>query len=155
VNNNKVIAIVVGAVAALLALSFVVRFVLLSQYGFSGGWIFFALPFGGIGVLVLLLRLGVNGAVGRSSGTGLPSHYNIGVQARPPRPRRPHPRFPNACRSLRACVPAVQSLNRSTPPSVSRFFRPSDTCCCAEHFRTRRARSIRRQSQEGRHESHF
>jgi Short C-terminal domain len=91
VNNNKVIAIVVGAVAALLALSFVVRFVLLSQYGFSGGWIFFALPFGGIGVLVLLLRLGVINAIGRSSGTSLPLHYNVGVQAPPPASPPPAP----------------------------------------------------------------
>ena len=90
-NNNKVIAIVVGAVAALLALSFVVRFVLLSQYGFSGGWIFFALPFGGIGVLVLLLRLGVINAIGRSGGTGLPWQYNIGVQAASPAAPPPAP----------------------------------------------------------------
>ena len=53
--NNKVIAIALGAVAALFALSLVTRFVLLSQYGVSGVWIFFALPFGGIGVLVNII----------------------------------------------------------------------------------------------------
>jgi hypothetical protein len=82
--NNKVIAIVLGAVAALFALTLVARFVLLSQYGLSGGWIFFALPFGGIGVLVLLLRVGLLSSGNTSSPTALPWHHNIGVQAPPP-----------------------------------------------------------------------
>jgi hypothetical protein len=58
-NNNKTITVVVGAVVALLALSYVVRFVMLSEYGFSGSWMYFGLPFGGIGIIVLLLRLGL------------------------------------------------------------------------------------------------
>jgi hypothetical protein len=81
-NNNKVTAIVLGAVAALLALSFVMRFVLLSQYGLSGGWIFFALPFGGIGVLVLVLRLGLLNFGDKSRGTVQsfqPWQHNIGA----------------------------------------------------------------------------
>ena len=81
--NNKVIAMVLGAVAALFALSFVVRFVLLSQYGVSGGWIYFGLPFGGIGVLALLLRLGLLNFGDKSGGTALPWQHNIGMQAPP------------------------------------------------------------------------
>lgn len=113
-NNNKVIAIVVGAVAALLALSFVVRFVLLSQYGFSGGWIFFALPFGGIGVLVLLLRLGVINAIGRSGATGLPWQYNIGVQA--PSPAAPPP-APGVSQRLQE----LESMRASSAISESEY----------------------------------
>lgn len=82
--NNKVIAIVLGAVAALFALTLVARFVLLSQYGFSGGWIFFGLPFGGIGLLVLLLRLGLLNSGNTSRPTAVPWHHTIGVPAPPP-----------------------------------------------------------------------
>lgn len=95
-NNNKVIAIVLGAVAALFALSFVVRLVLLSQYGLSGGWLFFALPFGGIGVLVLVLRLGLLNFGDRPSSTVQawqhniqPWQHNIGVPAPPVAPSPP------------------------------------------------------------------
>lgn len=57
-NQTKV---VLGAIAAVFAASLILRFVLLSQAGVPGGWIFYlGLPFGGIvTVLVLLLRLGV------------------------------------------------------------------------------------------------
>ena len=58
-NNNKVIAIVLGAVAALFAVSLVMRFFMLSAYGVSGSWMYFSLPLGGIGLFVLLLRLGL------------------------------------------------------------------------------------------------
>ena len=59
-NTNKPIAPVVGVIAVLFVASLVVRFVVLSQSGLSGGWIlYFGLPIGGIGVLVLLLRLGL------------------------------------------------------------------------------------------------
>jgi hypothetical protein len=59
-NTNKPIAPVVGVIAALFVVSLVVRFVVLSQSGLSGGWIlYFGLPIGGIGVLILLLRLGL------------------------------------------------------------------------------------------------
>jgi hypothetical protein len=85
-NNNKVIAIVLGAVAALFALSFVVRFVLLSQYGLSGGWMFFALPFGGIGLLVLVLRLGLLNLGDRPGSTVQAWQHNIGVPAPPVAP---------------------------------------------------------------------
>jgi hypothetical protein len=58
-NNNA--KVVLGAIAGLLALSLVVRFVVLSQAGVAGGWIFYlGLPIGGIvAVILLLLRLGL------------------------------------------------------------------------------------------------
>src|SRR5262249_5737255 len=57
-NRTKVI---VGAIVALFALSFVIRFVLLSQAGFAGYWIFYlGLPIGGlVSLLFVLLRLGM------------------------------------------------------------------------------------------------
>jgi TRAP-type C4-dicarboxylate transport system permease small subunit len=66
-NNNKGVAIALGAVAALFAFSLVVRFVVLSSYGVSGSWMYFGLPFGGIGLVVLLLRLGLLNFGERSS----------------------------------------------------------------------------------------
>jgi uncharacterized membrane protein len=61
INNNKPMALVLGAIAALFAFSLVVRFAFLSQFGLPGGWLFYlALPIGGIGTLILLLmRLGL------------------------------------------------------------------------------------------------
>lgn len=82
-NNNKVIAIVLGAVAAMCALSLIARFVLLSQYGMSGGWIYLGLPFGGIGLVVLLLRLGLLNFGQTSRGISSPwgyNGYNAGMQ---------------------------------------------------------------------------
>jgi hypothetical protein len=58
-NNNKVVVTVVAVVLGLFALSMVMRFVMLSEYGVSGSWMYFGLPFGGIGLVVLLLRLGL------------------------------------------------------------------------------------------------
>lgn len=83
VKNNHVVAIVLGAGAALLALSLIVRFLFLSEYGLSGGWIFFGLPFGGIGLFVLLMRLGVLNFGGRPTGTGPSWPRNIGAQTPP------------------------------------------------------------------------
>ena len=52
--------VIVGVIVALFAISLLIRFVVLSQVGFAGGWIFYLVPLGGIGaVLFLLLRLGV------------------------------------------------------------------------------------------------
>jgi hypothetical protein len=87
--NNKVIAIALGSVAALFALSLVVRFVLLSEYGLSGGWMFVGLPFGGIGIAVLLLRLGMFGSGQRSGSTMVPWQHHIGMQAPPFAPAAP------------------------------------------------------------------
>jgi hypothetical protein len=59
-KSNKPLLIVAGAVAALFVISFVVRFIALSELGLPGGWmLMFGLPAGGIGLLVLLLRLGL------------------------------------------------------------------------------------------------
>jgi hypothetical protein len=100
VGNNKVVTIAVGAVAAVFALSLIMRFVLLSQYGLSGGWIFLGLPFGGIGVLVLLLRLGIINGGSRSRGTGSAwGHYDIGGQA-PSAPRAAFAPVPTVSQSL-------------------------------------------------------
>ena len=53
--------VIVGAIVALFALSLVFRFVVLSQVGVAGGWIFYlGLPIGGIvALLLLLVRLGL------------------------------------------------------------------------------------------------
>jgi uncharacterized membrane protein len=61
INNNKPMVLALAAIAALFALSLVVRFAFLSQSGLSGGWLFYlALPIGGIGtVILLLMRLGL------------------------------------------------------------------------------------------------
>jgi hypothetical protein len=59
-NNNKPIVIVAGAIAALFAVSFVVRLVALRELGMPGGWmLLFCLPAGGIGLLIVLLRIGL------------------------------------------------------------------------------------------------
>ncbi len=88
-NNNKVVAIVVGAVAALFAISLVVRFVILSEYGLSGSWMLLSLPFGGIGLVVLLLRLGLLNFAERSTHTMQPWHLNSGAYTPPPAAPRP------------------------------------------------------------------
>jgi hypothetical protein len=88
-NNNKAIVITVGAVVALLTLSFVVRFLMLSEYGVSGGWIYYGLPLGGIGVVVLMLRLGLLNFGERSSRPIQPLQYHSG--AYPPAPAAPQP----------------------------------------------------------------
>src|ERR1700760_1933831 len=88
-NNNKLVAIVIGAVVALFALSFVVRFVMLSEYGMSGSWMYFGLPFGGIGIVVLLLRLGLLNFGGGTARTAQPLHYNFGAQTPPPAAPQP------------------------------------------------------------------
>jgi Short C-terminal domain len=87
-NNNKVVVLVLGVIGALFALSLLLRFVMLSQYGVSGGWIYFGLPFGGIGVLVLLLRLGLLHFGERSGGTIQHWQYS-GVQTPPLAPPPP------------------------------------------------------------------
>ena len=89
-NNNKVVAIVLGAVAALFALSMVMRFVMLSEYGISGSWMYFGLPMGGIGLFVLLLRLGLLNFGERSARSVQPWHHNIGTQTTPPPPPPAH-----------------------------------------------------------------
>jgi hypothetical protein len=73
-NNNKPIVILAGAIAALFAVSFVVRFVALSQLGLPGGWmLLFCLPAGGVGLLVVLLRIGLHNGVSHSFGATTPT----------------------------------------------------------------------------------
>jgi hypothetical protein len=59
-KNNKPALILAGAIAALFVITFVIRFVALSELGLPGGWaLYVGLPVGGVGLLTLLLRLGV------------------------------------------------------------------------------------------------
>jgi hypothetical protein len=83
-NNNKVVVTVLAVVVGLFALSMVMRFVMLSQYGISGSWMYFGLPFGGIGLVVLLLRLGLFNFGERSVRPMQPWHHNISGQTPPP-----------------------------------------------------------------------
>jgi hypothetical protein len=59
VNNNKPVLLLAGAIAAIFTISLVVRFVALSEPGLPGGWLLLGLPAGGVGLLILLLRLGL------------------------------------------------------------------------------------------------
>ena len=99
-NNNKVVAIVLGAVAALFALSLLMRFVLLSEYGVPGGWMYFGLPIGGIGLVVVLLRLGLLNFGGRSGG----HDSALALQQR----------YANAA----SCVSAARRIGSSPPPAA-------------------------------------
>jgi hypothetical protein len=59
-KNNKPVIIMAGAIAALFVISLVVRVVALSELGLPGGWmLMFGLPAGGIGLVVVLLRMGM------------------------------------------------------------------------------------------------
>ncbi|MFG1932203.1 hypothetical protein ACGFK1_16385 [Mycobacterium sp. NPDC048908] len=82
-TNNKAIAIVLGAATALFTISLIVRFVILSTYGVSGSWIYFSLPFGGIGLFVLLLKFGLLNFAERSRPTIQPPQYHTGTPASP------------------------------------------------------------------------
>jgi uncharacterized oligopeptide transporter (OPT) family protein len=87
-NRTKVI---LGAIVALFAISLVFRFVVLSQVGVAGGWIFYlGLPIGGIiALLVLLLRLGLLNFGESPSATVQHWQHNTAVQA--PAPASPPP----------------------------------------------------------------
>jgi hypothetical protein len=87
-NRTKVI---LGAIVALFAISLVFRFVVLSQVGVAGGWIFYlGLPIGGIiALLVLLLRLGLLNFGESPSGTVQHWQHNTAGQA--PAPASPPP----------------------------------------------------------------
>jgi hypothetical protein len=90
-NNSKV---VLGAIAALFAISLIFRFVVLSQAGVSGTWIFYlGLPIGGIvAVLVLLLRLGLLNFGERPSATV--QHWQYNTTAQVPQPSSSPPAAP-------------------------------------------------------------
>ena len=73
-SNNKPVVILAAAIAALFTLSFVVRFVALSDLGVSTGWmLLFGAPAGGIGLLVVLLRLGLLNSGSPSFGATTPT----------------------------------------------------------------------------------
>jgi hypothetical protein len=75
--------VIVGAIVGLFALSFVIRFVVLSQAGFAGYWIFYlGLPIGGLATLLLvLLRLGVLNFGDSPSATVHHWQHNTAAQA--------------------------------------------------------------------------
>jgi hypothetical protein len=83
--NNRA-KVVVGASVGLLAIWLILRVVMLSQAGISGGSIFyFGLPVGGIVALILLLlRLGLLNFGEGSSATVQHWPHNTAVQAPPP-----------------------------------------------------------------------
>jgi hypothetical protein len=83
--NNRT-KVVIGAIVALFAISLVFRFVVLSQVGVAGGWIFYlGLPIGGIVALILLLlRLGLLNFGDGPSAAVQHWQHNTAVQAPPP-----------------------------------------------------------------------
>lgn len=87
-NRTKVI---LGAIFALFAISLVFRFVVLSQVGVAGGWIFYlGLPIGGIiALLVLLLRLRLLNFGESPSATV--QHWQHNTAGQPPAPASPPP----------------------------------------------------------------
>ena len=101
-NNNKPVLVVAGAIAALFAISLVIRFVALSELGLPGGWmLMFGLPAGGIGLLILLLRLGLLHSF--SSTTPQWSQNGaVHVPATPPPPQVPTSRRLQEIEDLRA-----------------------------------------------------
>lgn len=85
-NDNKPFVILAAAIAGLFAVSFVVRFVALSEMGVPGGWmLFMCLPAGGIGLLVVSLRLGMLNSLSRNF-SGFSAYSS--VQASPTKSQR-------------------------------------------------------------------
>lgn len=68
-NNNKPAVLVLGVIGALLALSLILRFVILSEFG-VGSMFYFGLPIGGfVALALLLMRLGLLNVADRPSPT--------------------------------------------------------------------------------------
>jgi hypothetical protein len=67
-HRNKIVPIVIGAAVAIFAISMALRFVLFTEYGIPSSYLLFGLPGAGIGLVLLLLRLGVFTSGHRSSG---------------------------------------------------------------------------------------
>ena len=87
-KSNKPALILAGAIAALFVITFVIRFVALSELGLPGGWtLYFGLPVGGIGLLIILLRLGLLNFGQGSTATIQPLQHD-GVVHAPWRPAR-------------------------------------------------------------------
>lgn len=89
-NRTKVI---LGAIVALFAISLVFRFVVLSQVGVAGGWIFYlGLPIGGIiALLVLLLRLRLGLLNFGESPSATVQHWQHNTAGQAPAPASPSP----------------------------------------------------------------
>jgi hypothetical protein len=75
-NRNKVVPIVIGVAVAIFAISMLLRFALFTGYGIPSSYLLFGLPGAGIGLVVLLLRLGVFAGGHRSSGIMGPWQQN-------------------------------------------------------------------------------
>ena len=87
-KNNKPVLILAGAIAAIFVISLVIRFVALSELGLPGGWtLYFGLPVGGIGLLILLLRLGLLNFGQEPSATMRVFQHDAGMHA----PAKPAP----------------------------------------------------------------
>jgi hypothetical protein len=79
-NHNRIVPIVIGAAVAIFAISMLLRFALFSEYGIPTSYLLVGLPGAGIGLVVLLLRLGVFTGGQRSSGINGPWQQNFGAQ---------------------------------------------------------------------------
>jgi hypothetical protein len=67
-NHNKIVPIVIGVAVGIFVISMLLRFALFSEYGIPTSYLLFGLPGAGIGLVVLLLRLGVFTGGQRSNG---------------------------------------------------------------------------------------
>ncbi len=79
-SHNKIVPIVIGVAVAVFAISMLLRFALFTEYGIPTSYLLFGLPGAGIGLVVLLLRLGVFTGGQRSGGAIAPWQQNFGVQ---------------------------------------------------------------------------
>jgi hypothetical protein len=95
--NNRT-KVVLYAIVALFAVSFMLRFFVLSQVGVAGGWIFYlGLLIGGIvAIILLLLRLGLLSFGESSSATRQHWQHNPAVQG--PQSASPTPAAPTSQR---------------------------------------------------------
>ncbi len=119
-NNNKVIALVVGVLIALFALSLVLRFVLLNQAGVPG-FFYLGLPIGGISVVILLLlRLGLFTSGQRPGGTIQHWQQHSGVQAPPP-PPAPAPSYQPPAPSVTQRLQELETLRATGAISETEY----------------------------------
>jgi hypothetical protein len=83
--------VIVGAIVALFGITLILRFVVLSQVGVAGGWVFYlSLPIGGIvALLLLLLRLGLLNFGDSPSATV--QHWQHNAAEQKPTPASPPP----------------------------------------------------------------
>ncbi len=105
--NNRT-KLVLGAIAALFAISLILRFVVLSQVGVAGGWIFYlGLPIGGtVALIVLLVRLGLLNFGEGSTATVQHWQHNTAVQ-------RPQPASPQQVVAASERLQELETLHTS------------------------------------------